>query len=464
MAKPGLITMSMRELNRIKIVQAVVEHRLKRYQGAERLGLSLRQMTRIVNKYLQFGIMSVTSGLRGKASNRQLPEEIAARAIGLIRERYVDFGPTLACEKLRECHGIKLAKETVRQLMIEAGLWVPRRQRLPKIYQPRNRRSCLGELIQIDGSEHLWFEERAPSCTLLVYVDDATSQLMALHFAPSESTFSYFEATRKYLDKHGKPVAFYSDKFSVFRVNAKGATSGKGHTQFTRALYELNIESICANSSQAKGRVERMNLTLQDRLVKELRLRGISTQQEANAFAPHFIRDINARFAKPPRSDFNAHRALRSDEDLDRIFTWRELRKVSNSLTLQYNRVLYLLADTPEMLRLIHQYLEVVEYRDGHIEIWNDGISLPCTIYDRFSEIDQGSVVENKRLSHVLRIAQTIQAKRDNHRETHAPSRTHAGQPPRTHQLADKNLKKQREFNAEDLNHAIFSVNNLAQR
>lgn len=461
MAKPGLITMSMRELNRIKIVQAVIEHRLKRYQGAERLGLSLRQMTRIVDRYLQFGVTGMTSGLRGKAGNRQLPEEIAARAIGLIREHYVDFGPTLACEKLRECHGIKLAKETVRQLMIETGLWVPRRQRSAKVYQPRNRRSCLGELIQIDGSDHAWFEGRAPSCTLLVYVDDATSRLMALHFTASESTFSYFGATRKYLDKHGKPMAFYSDKASVFRVNAKGATSGKGHTQFARAMYELNIESICANTSQAKGRVERMNLTLQDRLVKELRLRGISTQQEANAFAPHFICDINARFAKPPRSDFNAHRAICSDENLDRIFTWRELRKVSCNLTLQYDKILYLLPDNPEMRGLINKYLEVVEYPDGHIEVWSNGTSVPYTIYDRLSEIDQSSIVENKRLSHVLRVAQIVQEKRDN-RCNQAPSRTHAGHPFKS-RVKDKGLKKQRELNAADLNHAISVVNNLTR-
>lgn len=311
----------------------------------------------------------------------------------------------------------------------------------------------MGELIQIDGSDHAWFEGPAPACTLLVYVDDATSQLMTLHFTPTESTFSYFEATRKYLDKYGKPVAFYSDKASVFRVNAKGATSGKVHTQFARALYELNIESICANTSQAKGRVERMNLTLQNRLVKELRLRGISTLQEANAFAPHFIRDINARFAKPPRSDFNAHRGIRSDEDLDRILTWREFRKVSYNLTLQYDKVVYLLSDTPKIRGLIHHYLEVAEYPDGHIEIWSNGITLPCTVYDRLSEIDQGYIVENKRLSHVLQIIQTVQGKRDNRRNLSAPSRAHAGQS--TTCKFDKNLKKQRQFNVEDLNKAI---------
>ena len=207
----------------------------------------------------------------------------------------------MACEKLRECHNLKLAKETVRRLMIDARLWTPRRQRPPKIHQPRNRRSCLGELIQIDGSDHRWFEDRAPACTLLVFIDDATSRLMTLHFTATESTFSYFEATRRYIEQHGKPMALYSDRASVFSVNHSKSTADKGITQFGRALYELNVDTFCANSSQAKGRVERANLTLQDRLVKELRLRGIDTQEAANAYAPHFIADFNNRFGKYDR-------------------------------------------------------------------------------------------------------------------------------------------------------------------
>src|SRR5271154_6851696 len=186
--------------------------------------------------------------------------------------------------------------------MMNAGLWMTRKQRPPKVYQPRNRRACLGELIQIDGSDHRWFEDRAPACTLLVFIDDATGRLMTLHFTPTESTFSYFEALDNYLAAHGKPVALYSDKFSVFYVKDRASTVGKGVTQFGRALYQLNIEAFCANTSQAKGRVERANLTLQDRLVKEMRLRGINTKEAANAYAPCFIADFNRRFAKPARS------------------------------------------------------------------------------------------------------------------------------------------------------------------
>lgn len=174
-------------------------------------------------------------------------------------------GRALAREKLDECHGIKLAKQTVQHLMIDAGLWVPHRQRPPKIYQPRARRACLGELIQIDGCEHRWFEDRAPQCTLSVYVDDAISRLMQLHFTVTESTFAFFEATRTYVERYDKPGAFYSDKFMVFR-NATAGGTGHSTTQFGRAMFELNIDTFCANSSSAKGRVERAHLTLQDRL------------------------------------------------------------------------------------------------------------------------------------------------------------------------------------------------------
>ncbi|KXG13898.1 Integrase core domain protein [Pseudomonas aeruginosa] len=241
--------------------------------------------------------------------------------------------------------------------MVDAGMWVPRKQRPPKVYQPRNRRACCGELIQIDGSDHRWFEDRGPACTLLVFIDDATSQLMHLHFTEAESTFSYFTATRAYLERHGKPLAFYSDKASVFRSNHKAPQGGDGYTQFGRAMYELNIES-CANSSQAKGRVERANLTLQDRLVKELRLRGISNMADANAFAAHFMASYNARFAKPPRSEHDCHRPLHSDEDLELIFAWREARRVSQRLTVQYDKVLYLLADTPQSRRLAGDHVD----------------------------------------------------------------------------------------------------------
>ncbi len=422
MAKSEVITVSMHELDRLKTVQAVADGQLRPSVAAERLEITDRQLRRLLERYRQEGPSGLASRRRGRPSNNRLAADREAAALGLIREHYADFGPTLAAEKLRERHGLTLSKETVRRLMAVAGLWVPRKQRPPKVYQPRNRRACYGELIQIDGCDHRWFEERAPACTLLVYVDDASSRIMELSFTHSEATFTYFAATRAYLERHGKPVAFYSDKASVFRVNKPSATGGDGHTQFSRALFELNIEGICANSSQAKGRVERTHLTLQDRLVKELRLRNISTMEAANAFMPEFIADYNARFAKVPRNSHNAHRPLRPDENLDLIFAWREPRCVSKSLTIQYDKMLYLLADIPEHRKLAGRYIDVYHYADGRIEPRANGVALPYTTYDRLSEVDQGAIVDNKRLGHVLQLAQYVQEKRDNTRSLSVPA------------------------------------------
>ncbi|WP_055338116.1 ISNCY family transposase [Ralstonia solanacearum] len=429
---------------------------MARWRAAERLGISARHVRRLVLRLQEDGPSGLVSRKRGRPSNRQLPPGLESRIRGLIRDSYADFGPTLAAEKLRERHGIEISKACVRRIMIDAGFWVPRKLRPPKVHQPRNRRACLGELVQIDGSDHAWFEDRAPACTLLVYVDDATGRLMQLLFVPTESTQAYFTATRAYVERHGKPMAFYSDKAGVFRVNASENAEGRGYTQFGRALFELNIDILCANTSQAKGRVERMNGVLQDRLVKELRLRGISSMEAANAFAPTFMADFNARFAKLPRSDFDTHRPLRGDEDLARIFSWREWRKVSQSLTLQYAKVMYLLEDRPEHRRLMHRYIEVAEYPDGRVELWADGVALPYTTYDRLSAIDQGAIVDNKRLGHTLAIAAVVQAQRDDRRQV-GPSRTLAGEPPRPAKVP-LSVKRQRLINQLDLERAIQQV------
>jgi len=456
MAATERITMTMRELDRFKVIQDVADGKLKPWRAAERLELTTRQVRRLVARLREHGPAGLVSGHRSKPGNRRLDPGAADRALSIIRDRYADFGPTLACEKLWECHGIRLAKETVRKLMTDAGLWVPRRQRPPKIYQPRARRACLGELIQIDGSDHRWFEERAPACTLLVYVDDATSRLQHLHFTATESTFSYFEATRAYIERHGKPGAFYSDKASVFR-NVKPGKTGNRVTPFGRAMYELNIDTFCANSSSAKGRVERAHLTLQDRLVKEMRLRGINTVADANAYAPSFMAAYNARFAKPPKSDFDAHRPLRADENLDLVLTWREPRKVTKSLTVQYDRVMYLLDDTPANRKLIDRQIEVWEYPDGRIEIRANGEVLTCRLYDKLAEVDQGAIIEHKRLSHALQVAEAIQAQRDNRRISGSPSRANRGLPVRA-KGSLPGAKKQRAFTEADIEAAILQV------
>jgi hypothetical protein len=222
-------------------------------------------------------------------------------------------------------------------------------------------------------------------------------------------------------------------------------------------LYELNIDGICANSPAAKGRVERAHLTLQDRLVKELRLEGISTLAGANAFMPRFIEAYNTRFGKVPRERHDAHRALRADEDLGLIFCWRELRKVTQSLTLHYERQLYLLADTADNRRLIGKYVEVFQYPDGRIEIRVAGQSVPYSRYDKLGEIDQGAIVENKRLGQVLRVAQEVQAHRDN-RSVNGPSTAHRADGTRVPRARIVGSKKQRELGPKDLRQALEAV------
>ena len=445
------VTMTMRELDRLKCIQGLIDGQLKQHVVATRLGLTTRQLVR---RYEQQGPVGLISRLRDRPSNRRLKSETAEHAFGILRSEYADFGPTLAAEKLRERHGVDLAVETVRSLMVAGGLWVPRRLRAPKIQQPRSRRACLGELVQIDGCDHRWFEDRASACTALVYVDDATSRLMVVRFVGVESTFAYFEATLQYLKQYGKPLAFYSDKASVFRVNKQSAAAGKGHTQFGRALYELNIDGMCANTPAAKGRVERAHQTLQDRLVKELRLQRISTIDAANEFMPTFIDDYNRRFGKLPRDRHDAHRALRKDEDLEAIFAWREYRKVTDNLTLRYERKMYLIADTPSNRRYIGKYIEVFQFPDGRIEIRVAGVSLPYSTYNKVGTIDHGAIVDNKRLSSVLRTAQIVQAHRDD-RVVCRPSTAHRvdGTPIPKNKIAG--TKRQRDLTMEDLHTAI---------
>lgn len=309
-----LVTMSDKELSRINIIQSVVEKRMRRRDAAHQLALTERQTQRLMNRFRESGAAGLANLRRGRPGNHRLPESLKLRVLSLLHDHYIDFGPTLAAEKLRERHDITVSVETLRKWMTADGLWVPYSRRWPRVHQPRYRRDCYGELVQIDGSPHDWFEGRDPKCCLLVFIDDATGRLMHLRFGETESDFDYMMATREYLEQHGKPLAFYSDKASVFRINNKQATGGDGQTQFDRAMNELNITGICANTSSAKGRVERAHLTLQDRLVKELRLRSISTPEAANAFADEFMEDYNRRFAKPPRHDFDVHRQLDNGE------------------------------------------------------------------------------------------------------------------------------------------------------
>src|ERR1700760_522044 len=405
-----VITMSRNELTRLRGLIDVADGRLSVADATGLIGVGRRQVYRLLQAFRADGADGLISRKRGGPSNRALGTVFRETVLAIVRERYADFGPTLAAEKLCELHGLNLGVETLRQWMIGAGLWVRRKDRLKRIHQPRARRDCLGELVQIDGSEHWWFKDRGPQCTLLVYIDDAASRLMHLKFVETESTpvqargrlFDYFQATREYLEAYGKPVAFYSDKHGVFRVNSRGAVQGDGMTQFGRSLHALNIDILCANTPQAKGRVERANKTLQDRLVKELRLQGIGTIAAGNELLPSFLADYNTRFAREPHNPKNLHRPLSAGDDLSDVFAWREERTVSNSLTLQYDKVLFLLEPNQITRELRRQRVTLVDYPDGRLAIRYRGLDLPYTTFDKLRQVSQGAIVENKHLGAAL--------------------------------------------------------------
>jgi hypothetical protein len=327
---------------------------------------------------------------------------LVQRALDLIKEKYEDFGPTLAHEKLTEVHGIQLSKESVRRIMIEERIWKPKKVRKLVLHPMRERRACFGELVQIDGSEHAWFEDRGSMCTLLVYIDDATGQLLELLFVPEESFFAYCEASRHYFERCGKPLAFYNDKHSIFRVNQEQTLGkGPGITQFERAMQELDIQILCANSPQAKGRIERANQTLQDRLVKEMRLWGISDMQAGNAYLPEFREEYNRRFAVLPRSNHDAHRPLLPTDNLDRILTRQETRILSKNLTIQYHKVIYQIQTSRPTYAMRKAPVTVCENRQGEITILYKDQPLDYTIYHKPQR--QAEVVTSKSLNHKLR-------------------------------------------------------------
>lgn len=401
-----LLTMTDNEIYKINTIKNVIDKLISGVEAAALLNICPRQVYRLKKSYLKHGPEGLISHKRGKPSNNQHKYQFKLQVLDLVQTRYQDFGPTLAHEKLIELHGISVGLETLRRWMIADGLWKPHFQREPKVYQPRYRRDCLGELIQIDGSHHDWFEGRSDKCCLLVYIDDATSKIMSLKFTNSENSLDYMALTREYITQYGKPTAFYSDKHAVFKVNSRDAKTTK-ITQFGRALKDLNIELICANSSQAKGRVERANKTLQDRLIKEMRLKHIDNIEDANQWLPEFITDFNRRFAKAPLCAKDMHRLIyEQDDELDNIFSWQETRKLSNSLTIQYDKVIYMIESSEENNRLRREAVKVLDYPDGTIAIHYGNRTLRYKIFDKLQKIDQGRVVDNKRLGSVLKLAQ----------------------------------------------------------
>jgi transposase len=395
------ITMSTKEMSRLEVMQKLEEKRMGQKEASRILGISIRHIKRLLKNYRQQGAVGLVSRHRGRTGNHRLQAEVKKKALDLLKSKYQGFGPTLACEKLVEKEKLKISDESVRQLMIAEGLWKPHKIKKEVVHQLRERRACFGELVQIDGSPHDWFEGRSEACVLLVFIDDATGKLVQLRFVESESFFSYCAAAEGYFRQYGKPGAFYSDKHSIFRVHTPGTGKTEALTQFGRAMQALDIQILCANSPQAKGRVERVNQTLQDRLVKEMRLRNLSSMAEGNAYLPEFIADFNLRFAVEPRSSFNAHRTLNAQDDLATLLTWQEQRLVSKNLTIQFEKVVYQIQTQRPSYALRNASVTVCVNAQQQLTILYKGKSLPYAIYHH--QAKQSEVVTPKDLDAALK-------------------------------------------------------------
>ena len=336
------VDISMRNIDRLKIIHEVLEGHLRQRQAASQLGLSRRQVIRLCQRVRQEGNRGIMHRLQGRSSNHQLDPFILEQALSALHSpRYDGFGPTLANEKLKDLYGLNVSTCALRNVMIQTELWTSKRY-ASKHRAWRPRRSCVGELIQLDGSDHLWFEDRAPRCWLIAYIDDATSQILYASFADAEDTITLMRTTQAYLQKNGRPLAFYVDKDSIYKTSRATTIDEELQdlhpiTQYTRAMNELGIEVICAHSPQAKGRIERLFNTLQDRLVKELRLQNISTKEAANQFLwDTYISQHNAQFAVLPANTTNAHRPLLKEHSLPEILSLRSERTLANDFTLRF--------------------------------------------------------------------------------------------------------------------------------
>lgn len=367
--KNGDIIMSQKEVLRHEIIIALDKKILKQEAAANKLGVGIRQVKRLYRKYKDHGASGLISKRRGQRSNNRFSEDVKKQTLKLVLANYADFGPTLAMEKLSQNHGINVSKETLRKWMIEEEIWFGKKRKRSVIHQLRERRPRFGELVQIDGSPHDWFEGRGETCCLLVFIDDATSNLLQLLFVPVESTSGYLKAVRQYVEQYGVPLAFYSDKHSIFRINMPDGMF-KGETQFQRVTRELAIELICANSPQAKGRVERANGILQDRLVKELRLLGINDIETANAYLPKFTKQYNERFAKEPKDATDMHRKLcKSAQELDLIFSEQHKRKLSKNLECSFKNKIYQIQVSGYGYSLRNAAIIICENANGYVRL-----------------------------------------------------------------------------------------------
>jgi hypothetical protein len=366
------LRMSLKERIRLDALGRAGRGELTVVEAAELAGLSVRQMRRVAKRYRELGDAGVVHGLRGRASNRRLEADLADRIVKRHQERYADFGPTLACEKLEE-DGFAISPNTLRGLLKGRGLW-RRRRRRGRHRKRRERRACFGSLIQMDGSHHDWFEGRCGRCVLMVMIDDATNRTDA-RFYPAESLQAAFDVFGHWVKAHGLPRALYVDRHSIYRDEDQPERP----TQFGRAMKELGVELIQARSPQAKGRVERRNAVFQDRLVKEMRLRGINSMEQANAFLEsRYLEELNRRFAVRPREQTDLHRMPQEGWVLEEVLCEREERVVSRDWCVRWRNRFLQIERCHEGMNLPGKRVVVRRLADGRLLVDHKGRRLRC--------------------------------------------------------------------------------------
>lgn len=336
----GHITMSFKEREQLKIFERLKRKEVTQKEAALKLGISIRWVRIKLKRYIAYGEAGLIHKNRGRTSPKQWSKKARGLAVNLLRNDWYGFGPTFASEQLLKRYGIRISKETLRKVMIQEGLWHSRKLK-PKHRKRRERRSMFGMMAQFDGSPHNWFEGRGNPCTVLAFIDDATSAILWLEFAESESYQSVNQATMNNLAHNCRAMEYYVDHGKTFAVNLNNEEHEK-LTQWERALGELEIKVIHARSPQAKGRVERANQTLQDRLINEMRLAGVCSIEEANRFVREssFIKDYNNRFAVPAAEQGDAHKSVQG-YNLDDILCLRETRTLANDYTITFNKRIF---------------------------------------------------------------------------------------------------------------------------
>jgi hypothetical protein len=404
--------MTQKEINRVEVFLKVKNKQITQKKAAEQLQLSVRHVQRLYKEFKLHSHRALISKKRKMPSNHQLNPVTKRRASELITcELYTGFGPTFMCETLKKRHEIKISIETTRQLMILNGIWQGKRKKSPVIHQQRQRRDRMGELLQIDGSPHAWFEERGESCTLIVFIDDATGQIYCKFFE-SETTAAYMKTAWEYFSKYGKPLAFYSDRHSIFRVNMPSCNKEERLTEFGRAAKELGIRLLYASSPQAKGRVERMNQTLQDRLIKEMRIRKINTIEAGNRFLKEtFLEEFNMQFAIQAASKEDAHQKIGNEIDLSEVLSEKKIRKVSKNLEISFENITYQIKLRKPWLGLVGAKVTVIKKLNRDLLVKYKDKILPVVKHSEQSY--NGEAVDSKDIERFLKDKKKVRVSED---------------------------------------------------